>query len=168
MCLCHMSVSGSSRPFLLSEENIPSLLWDPMPSQVPLLTHCGGRRFTAQPCLWAALGVAAGHHVVQHLSTTQLEKAQPWPLHFSDSSAACTKPLCVLKHHADQCSTGKGIKCDCPSRGLSFQRPHHPRWPLLWVTHATGWRSPQLKLYQLWAWWFTGDRKWVQSLSILG
>lgn len=77
---------------------------------------------------WAALGVAAGHHVVQHLSTTtQLEKAQPWPLHFSDSSAACTKPLSVLKHDADQCSTGKGIKCDCPSRGLSFQRPHHPR-----------------------------------------
>jgi len=92
-------------------------------------THCGARRFTAWPCHWAAWGVAAGHHVIQHHSTvTQKKKAQPWPLHFSDSSAACAKPMCGLKYHADQCGTGGGKKCGCPSWALSLQSPHHPHW----------------------------------------
>lgn len=157
MYVYHMSVSGSTKPLHLSK-NTPSF---PL-IQCQALSHTG-LRFTAWLCLWAALGMAAGHHIIPHNTRAQMGEFQPWPLHFSDSSAAWVKPMCGLKN--DQCGTGRGMKCVCPFRGLSFQSPHHPLWPLL-SDSCQSWGSSQLKLYQQYAWWFINNRTLGQTFKV--
>lgn len=93
MCICHMSVLWSSRPFLSNEENTLSLSWVPMLSQVLPLTHCGPRRYTAWPCCWTGVGMKAGHHVIRFQSTATQSTS---PLHFSGSPAASARLMCDL------------------------------------------------------------------------
>lgn len=113
-----------------------------------LLDRCGDDSRT--PC----------YSFPEHRDTEHLTTAFFWL-----SSSLC-KTHVWSQHHADLCGTGRGMKYNCPSRDLSFQNPQHPHLPLLWVTHARGWGSSQLKLYQLWSRGFTSDRKWVQTVKV--
>lgn len=89
------------------------------------------------PAVGQLKGLEAGHHVIQpHSTMPQQNKAQPWPLHFSDWPVQ----LVWAHPYVSSNTPGRGVKCEGPCRGLT-SKVH-----IVFSDLSSQWLMPDLKI----------------------